>query len=43
MTSWGIARRLFAIDVLTMAFVSALAAGTIARQLGTIGAELKKH
>ena len=30
MTSWGIARRLLAIDVLTMAFMSALAAGTIA-------------
>lgn len=30
MDTWGIARRLFAIDVLTMAFVAALAAGTIA-------------
>lgn len=31
MTGWGIARRLFAIDILTMAFMSALAAGAIAR------------
>jgi len=30
MTPWGIARRLSAIDVLTMAFVAQLAAGTIA-------------
>ena len=31
MAGWGIARRLSAIDVLTMAFVAQLAAGTIAR------------
>jgi membrane-associated phospholipid phosphatase len=31
MTPWGVARRLSAIDVLTMAFVANLAAGTIAR------------
>jgi membrane-associated phospholipid phosphatase len=31
MAGWSIARRLFAIDVLTMAFVMALAGGTVAR------------
>jgi membrane-associated phospholipid phosphatase len=30
MATWGIARRLFAVDVLVMAFVTALAAGTLA-------------
>lgn len=30
MAPWGIARRLFAVDVLTMAFVTALGAGTMA-------------
>jgi len=31
MAGWSIARRLFAIDILTMAFIAALAGGTIAR------------
>ena len=31
MYGWSIARRLFAIDILTMAFVAALGAGTVAR------------